>query len=209
MSASLLKEHLNLRADVVPLNVDQYHQMIAKGILAEGEPIELLDGFLIRKDRSKKGADPMTVGHHHAWAVAQLMQTFFPFTASHGCHIRIQQPVTIPPDHEPEPDAVIARNDASDFKHGHPRAEDIFCIVEVADSSLQRDRTTKHRIYAEANIAQYVIVNLVDGVVEEYRDPAAETGAYLSSRSYRKGDTIPFAVGGGRSVSVPAADLLP
>ena len=208
MSTSLLKEHLNLRADVVPLNVDQYHQMIAKGILAEGEPIELLDGFLIRKDRSKKGADPMTVGHHHAWAVAQLNETLH-VVRQHACHARIQQPVTLPPDHEPEPDAVIVRGSSKEYKDRHPYASDIECIIEVADSSLQRDRTTKHRIYAEASIAQYMIVNLVDGVVEEYRDPAAETGAYLSSRTYRKGDAIPFAVGGGLSVSVPAADLLP
>ena len=52
-------------AKIVPLTVDQYHRMIEAAILPEGEPIELIDGLLVRKDRSAVGADPMTVGHAH------------------------------------------------------------------------------------------------------------------------------------------------
>lgn len=54
---------------IARLTVDQYHRMIDSGILREGEPIELLDGVLVYKDRSDRGEDPMTVGKRHALAV--------------------------------------------------------------------------------------------------------------------------------------------
>jgi hypothetical protein len=59
-------------AAVVPLTVEQYHEMIRRGILTEGAPIELIDGFLVLKDRSKRGEDPMTVGSEHRWAIQKL-----------------------------------------------------------------------------------------------------------------------------------------
>jgi Uma2 family endonuclease len=203
-----LKELLELNVQVVPLNVDQYHQMIEAGILPEGEPIELLDGFLVRKDRSKAGGDPMTVGHHHAWAVAQLNDVLQAVKA-HGCHVRIQQPLTVPPDHEPEPDAVIVRGTIHDYKLRHPMACDVTCVVEVADSSLRQDRTTKQRIYAEAGIGQYIIVNLIDRVVEEYRGPSRELDRYTDAQVHKKGDTVAFDVGNGVIVSVPASEFIP
>ena len=57
---------------IVPLTIDQFHRMIAAAILPEGEPIELIDGLLVRKDRSAVGADPMTVGHAHSLVVTKL-----------------------------------------------------------------------------------------------------------------------------------------
>jgi hypothetical protein len=204
----MLKELLDLHMKVVPLNVDQYHRMIEVGILPEGEPIELLDGFLVHKDRSKAGADPMTVGHHHAWAIGQLGEVLQP-VKQHGCHVRIQQPVTMPPDNEPEPDACIVRGAINEYKQRHPRAADVHCIIEAADSSLQRDRTTKLRIYAEAAIPQYLIINLLDGLIEEYGGPDPALGRYTAMRTHRKGDAVAFKLGGGATVVVPAAELLP
>src|ERR1051326_7518523 len=108
MSTAQLRDMLDDRAQVVGLTVDQYHRMIKEGILPEGEPIELLDGFLVRKDRSAKGADPMTVGHHHAWAIQNLAR-LLPELRRLGYDLRIQLPITIRPDNEPEPDAAIVR----------------------------------------------------------------------------------------------------
>lgn len=87
----------------VGLTVDQYHQMIDKGILEEGVPIELLDGFLVRKDRAKAGEDPMTVNDEHIWAVENLRRVLRDLE-SRGYYIHLQQPVVLPPDGEPEPD---------------------------------------------------------------------------------------------------------
>src|SRR4051794_38349845 len=84
----------------VRLTVDQYHKMIAEGILEEGVPIELLDGRLEWKDRSAAGEDPMTVGEDHAWSLDALNE-LNPKLRRLGCYARIQLPVTLPPHDEP------------------------------------------------------------------------------------------------------------
>ena len=208
MSASGLRDLVDNRAMIVPLDLDQYHRMIATGILPEGAPIELLDGYLVRKDRSKAGADPMTVGHHRAWAIGQLGE-FQSQIAKHGCNLRLQQPVAIPPDSEPEPDAAIVAGTNDRYRHGHPGPADVICIIEVADSSLQHDRTTKLRIYADAAVPQYIIINLVDATIEEYRQPLPGTGRYELTKTLTKTQSISFTLADATPLDIPVARLLP
>src|SRR5258708_30140739 len=105
MSMAQLRELVE-GASVVGLTLDQYIRMIHNGILPEGEPIELLDGFLVRKDRSKAGEDPMTVGFDHVWAVKNIAVVLSDSAEKHGCHISLQQPLAIPPDTAPDPDGA-------------------------------------------------------------------------------------------------------
>ena len=202
-----LQEFVNTRARVVPLSVEQYHQMIRQGILIKGAPIELLDGFLVRKDRSAAGKDPMTVGNEHAWVVGELVRLAAKVERL-GARLRIQQPVTLPPDNEPEPDGAIVRGD-KDYRKGHPLPEDVSCLIEVADSSVHIDRATKQRIYADNGIAQYVIINLVDKIIEEYRQPRAGSGRYATPRIYRSRQKIKLEIPGGKRLTVAVASLLP
>jgi Uma2 family endonuclease len=208
MSAAQLKELVEARMEVVPLTVDQYHRMIEEGILAEGEPIELLDGFLVRKDRSKAGANPMTVGHEHVWVIKQLT-SLLSVVDRQGCHAQFQQPIAVPPDNEPEPDAAIVLGPPDRYRHRHPEAQDVICVIEVADSSLHHDRTTKQRIYAGAGIKQYVIINLPKGIVEEYRQPTPGTGRYGTTRTLGRGETLSLDLGEGRQIDLPVESLLP
>ena len=85
-----------------------------------------------------------------------------------GCHLRIQDPITIHPSHEPEPDAAIVRGRPRDYADHHPEPGDVVSLIEISESSLEHDRTTKLRIYAAAGIPQYIILNLVDRRVEVY-----------------------------------------
>jgi Uma2 family endonuclease len=208
MSASQLKELLEDRAMVVPLSVEQYHRMIDTGILPSGEPIELLDGFLVRKDRSSAGADPMTVGPPHSWVIAQLVALCAGLEI-HGCHLRVQQPLTLPPDDEPEPDGAIVRGPSAGYRNSHPGAADVICLIEVADSSLQRDRVTKRRIYADAGIPLYVIINLVDGMIEVHSEPQAGEGRYALTKILEKNQTLRIACPDGHILEFPVAGLLP
>ena len=173
MSGAELKELLDDRAHVMPLTVEQYHRMIEGGIVEEGEPFELLNGCLVRKDRSAAGEDEMTVGNAHAWVVIKLGKLGRQLEKL-GCHMRTQQPVTLPPYDEPEPDGVIAKGSEDDYRDRRPGASDVLCVIEVADASLNRDRRAKLRAYAGAGIPQYVIINLVDRVCEIYTEPLAE-----------------------------------
>jgi Uma2 family endonuclease len=195
-------------ASVVGLTLDQYVRMIEQGILPEGEPIELLDGFLVRKDRSKAGEDPMTVGVEHMWAVKNLDRVLAEAKRL-GCHVALQQPIALPPDGAPEPDGAVVRGSMDDYRARYPSAPDVPCVIEVADSSVHHDRVTKKRVYAKGGIAQYVIINLVDRQVEVFEEPAAAEERYARETVIKPGDTVRFSTGAGRAIEVEVTRLLP
>lgn len=195
-------------ASVVGLTLEQYVQMIKMGILLEGEPIELLDGFLVRKDRSKAGEDPMTVGLEHMWAVKNLGRVLNE-VERHGLHVALQQPIALPPDGAPEPDGSIVKGTPDDYLAVCPTFRDVPCVVEVADSSLHHDRVTKKRIYAKGGIAQYVIVNLIDRVVEVWDAPVTGADRYLRDAILRPGEIVQFSIGGGKTADIEVSRLFP
>jgi Uma2 family endonuclease len=176
-------------------------------ILREGEPIELLDGLLVYKERSSRGSDPMTVGPRHALAV-RLLADQDPAVRALGWYVVTQSPIALPPHHEPEPDGAIVRGAPRDYPDRVPPAADVACVIEVADSSLETDRTRKLAIYASAAIPQYVIVNLVDRQIEVHEQPIPAEGRYATRTVVRPGGLVPLRAG-ERHVAVPADHLLP
>jgi Uma2 family endonuclease len=193
---------------IVPLSVDQYHKMIANGILREGDSIELIDGMLVRKDRAAQGGDPMSHGPRHALAVKRLLRPFRK-VEEYGYHLHSQLPVTLGAVQEPEPDLAVVRGREEDYGNRHPGPPDVAAVMEVSDSSLTLDRTTKQRLYATAGVAVYWIVNLVDNQIEVYENPQPEEGKYGRHTDYRKGESVTLALGPGFDVQVSVADVLP
>jgi Uma2 family endonuclease len=126
-----------------------------------------------------------------------------------GCHIRIQLPISLPPADEPEPDGAVVAGDPSVYLSRHPGKDDVTCVIEVADSSLQQDRNTKSRIYASAGIPMYLIVNLVEATVEQYTQPSPKMGRFEQSAVLRRGDKIEFPAAGGKVLKVAVRSLLP
>ena len=208
MTHTLQQELTDARTQLMSLSTDQYHQMIEAGILVSGDPYELLDGVLVLKDRSKLGEPEMTVGSHHATSLRMLSSLNARLDAM-GCILQTQLPITIPPRHEPEPDGAIIVGKMSDYEDHHPGPSDITCVIEVADASLRRDRTTKLRIYAQAGIRQYIIINLVEGVVEEHTQPKADQGQYDQMRTLGRDDVIELFCAGDSRLPVNVASLLP
>lgn len=208
MTAVSFHELLDERTQLISLTVKQYHQMIAGGILAEGEPFELIDGKVIHKDRSTTGEDSITVGYDHAWVVKKLAALGGKLERL-GCHMQTQQPLTLPPYNEPEPDGAIIIGQIEDYRERHPKAQDVLCVIEVADASLRRDRTTKQRIYANSGIGQYVLINLPERTVEVYTEPLAGSGRYSRSETLALRQSIAFPAARGKELSVPARRLLP
>jgi Uma2 family endonuclease len=94
----------------------------------------------------------------------------------------------------------------------HPTPQDIGLIVEVADTSLDRDRDDKGPVYARAGIPHYWIVNLIDMQVEVYGDlsgPSAPSAGYRSRVDCRPGDSVQLILRGQYVGVIPARDLLP
>src|SRR3954470_22220530 len=129
-SSELLRDAVEGRATLLPWTVEQYHQAIRSGVLEEAPTCELLDGLIVRKVRSAAGEDPLRVGNRHRLALTFLTGVAHQFRA-HECYLQLQQPVQLPPHHEPEPDASIIRGTTEDHFDGPPGPADVLCVIEV------------------------------------------------------------------------------
>jgi hypothetical protein len=205
---TLSQELTDPRTRLYPITVKHYHEMMLHGMIEEGAPFELLDGMIVRKDRSAEGEDLMTVGNAHIYAVLML-QRLGERLWRRGCNMWIQQPISIPPINEPEPDGTIVRGTIDDYAGRLPEAKDILCVIEVADASLRRDRTSKLEIYARGGIPMYFIINLPNRVVEVYTDPVRRKAIYGPPEILSPDDKITFPTGKGKGLTVTARELFP
>ncbi len=189
------------------LTLEQVEEMIKHGILKDGEPIELIDGLLVRKDRRARGEDLMTHNPAHAQCVSRLMYVLMAVQA-HDCHLRCQLPIALLPTRAPEPDVSIIRGTPKDYGERHPGPNDVVAVFEVADSSLDFDRSTKQRLYATAGIATYWIVNLVDQVIEVYESPDLGAGKFGIHGDYSVDQTIELPLRPNVSLAIRVSDIL-
>lgn len=172
---------------------DEYDRMIAAGLFAPDERVELIDGEILQ-------VPPQ--GSFHATAV-QLIGEALRVAFGSGVHVRTQMPLALDPASEPEPDVAVVPGSPRDYREAHPASA--LVVVEVADKTLKYDRQRKRSLYARAGIREYWIVNLVDRCVEVYQDPLQ--GHYDSSRRCLPGDHItPLAAPDSK---IPVADILP
>jgi Uma2 family endonuclease len=190
------------------LDVDQFHRMIESGILREGAPIELIDGILVRKDNSDLGGKPMTHGPKHALCL-QRIRELDARLRPHGCHLRQQLPVTLADRCEPEPDAVVVRGRIEDYETRHPAPEDCLVCIEVADRSLEYDRTIKGPMYAAAGLPAYMVVNLRQSQVEVYRSPVPSEARYAERTDCPSGAVVNVELPGGASLEIRVEEWLP
>lgn len=212
MNAALLQSVVEGTApDLVPLSVEQYHRMIADGILPEGSAIELIDGYLVRKDRGGRTGGDINVVHNsrHAGIVAQLQMLLTQILVGSAFHVRGQLPVTLGETQEPEPDLAVVRGTARDYLKQHPSPADIVLIIEVADSSLKFDRTVKDRLYSAAAIPVYWIVNLIDGTAETYSNPDRERQTYSTRTVVDRDGMLIVSADGEDIAQLAVRDILP
>ena len=181
--------------------VDEYHRLIEIGLLDEDDEVELLEGWIVPK---------MPRNPIHDALIAWVHNRVFAPRLPAGWYCRSQSAITTA-DSEPEPDLAVIRGSERDYFTRHPAPADMALVGEVADSSLDRDRTYKSPIYARAAVPVYWIINLVNHQVEVYTDPTGPDAApsYRTRRDYRPGDLVPFVVDGRELGPIPAQELLP
>jgi Uma2 family endonuclease len=136
----------------------EYERLVDLGAF-DGEPVELLGGQLIV-------AEPK--GSEHATAV-DMADDALRAALPPGWIVRVQNPIALDDESAPEPDIAVVRGTRAEYRHAHPARPAL--VIEVAESSLVFDRVEKGSLYARAGLADYWIVNLVDRVLEVYRDP--------------------------------------
>ena len=148
----------------------------------------------------------MSVAEGHAAVVDKL--SLLNRQLPEGFYASTQQPIRLLPDSVPEPDGYIVRGEPDHYLENHPTPADISCVIEVADSSLQIDRTTKLHLHAGAGIAQYVIINLVERIVEDYRGPSIGEGRYATVTRLRPGQILSLLLPNGLTLEVPVERLI-
>ena len=178
----------------------EYERLVECGFFRPDEPIELVGGRLIVSE---------PLGSSHAVAVAlasDALRTAF----GAGWAVREEKPVALDDDSEPEPDLAVVPGTHRDYSTAHPARPVL--VVEVAETSLTWDRGEKGSLYARAGIGDYWIVNLIDRVLEVYRNPVRDPSAPHGWR-YGLAETFapPSTVSPQRlpGTHIPVAGLLP
>ena len=151
----------------------EYDQMVELGIFEE-ERVELLRGVVVEMTPTSPPHD----------ATIQRLTRLFVLAVGDRAGVRVQGSWAANDDSEPVPDVVLVP--PGDYDDAHPSVA--LLVVEVAYSSLRKDRAVKAALYAECGVPEYWIVNLVDGVIEVMT--TAVDGEYTAQRAYRKGERI-------------------
>jgi Uma2 family endonuclease len=180
--------------------VDEYHRMLQTGILREGDPFELLEGWIVPK-MTRNPPHDVALGLAEDEIGRRLPPNWF----------RRGQSAVTTPESEPEPDLAIVRGNRRDFVNRHPSADEMGLVAEVADTSLAQDRTVKARVYARSNISVYWIINIPDRQVEVYTDPTGPdpNPHYRQRQDYRGDDSVPLILDGREIGQILVRDLLP
>lgn len=187
--------------DIWRISVERYHRMVEGGVVTPDDRVELLEGVLVPK-MSKSPPHRIANGK-----TRRVLEAILP----PGWYLDTQEPITLD-DSEPEPDVVIVRGRTEDYATRHPTPAEIPLVIEIADSSLRRDREDKRRIYARNGIAVYWIVNVADRVIDVFTGPSGPTALtpdYATTATYRPGDAVPVVVAGATVGTVNVNDVLP
>lgn len=154
------------------LDTESYNRIVDSGVL-EGQPVELIDGFLVEH------MSPQSL--EHAGLIARLTRHL----ATARGWLRVQLPLEVPPDSEPEPDLAVVEQEPSLKQH----TRSALLVVEVSVSSHGLDRGAKARLYARAGVPTYWIVDVPARAVEVYSHPKQDR--YLDCEVYGVGARVP------------------
>ena len=150
-------------------SIAEYDRLAELGFFESDGRVELIRGEIIKMAAK---------GRLHSVCNTLLVEELIILLARRA-RVRVQEPILLPDDSEPEPDVVIARNRSDDYVSSHPLAADILLVIEVSDSTLKYDRRTKLSLYAESGISDYWIFNLVDMQLEMHSEPyQKQTGGF-------------------------------
>jgi Uma2 family endonuclease len=160
--------------------IAEYHLMIASGILDERR-VELLKGEIVEIPPE---------GEPHAYFSSEAGEYLIALLGDRAT-IRLSKPITLPNHSEPEPDIAIAQRLGREYLQHHPYPENIFWLIEYSDSTLSKDLEIKSKIYAEAGILEYWVVNLKKRQLIVFREP--QDGEYGSKSTLATGIIYPLA----------------
>ena len=159
-------------------SVAEYRRMVHAGILKEDDRVELIEGEIV---------EMVPIGPRHAVCVDRLSQALQRRLADRAI-VRTQGPVSLGPYSEPQPDLALFRPPLARYAESHPGPDDLFLVIEVAESSVEEDRARKMPMYARAGVREAWLVDLPAQAVEAYRTPTPN--GYASVRKFGRGQAL-------------------
>jgi Uma2 family endonuclease len=178
MTTNVELEKVSLSVVPKRFRVADFRRMTEVGILPEESGWEIIDGFLI---------DKMTIGSRHASTVKRLNRKLTRLLEDNAV-ISVQDPIHIDEYNEPEPDIALLKPREDFYAESHPTPRDVLLVVEVSDSTVEYDRDIKKAIYAEAEIAEFWLVNLKENTIECYSQP--KNGNYRLAKILETGEML-------------------
>jgi Uma2 family endonuclease len=158
--------------------VQEYHLMAEAGVFRDDERVELIEGEIIQM---------AAIGRRHAARVDRLARMFSRIPESLVI-FRVQNPICLNDNSEPQPDIALVQPRADFYEESLPNSGDILLLVEVADSTVDFDRTVKVPNYANSGIQEVWLWDLEENCLEVYREPTAN--GYSSMQKFEGGEII-------------------
>ncbi|MEM6612422.1 MAG: Uma2 family endonuclease [Cyanobacteria bacterium P01_C01_bin.72] len=160
--------------------IDEYHSMIQAGLL-DNRQVELLQGKIVEISPE---------GEAHAYFSSEA-EDYLRSLLGEQATIRSGKPITLPDDSEPEPDIAVVQRLGREYLQHHPYSENIFWLIEYSNTSLEKDLNIKTKIYAEAGIKEYWVVNLKKRQLIVFCEP--QETEYASKSTLSDGVVYPLA----------------
>lgn len=181
-TAEALVSSLQTEAKPFRTTVDTYYKMAETGLLDTEKRYELIHGVVLEMQ-------PISPKHNYAvQSLSEQLRDCLGDTAT----VFSQGPTLLGDDSEPQPDILVLKPPKETYRERHPRPEDILLIIEVANTTLQTDRTLKLRLYASAGIPEYWLLNLQKNQLELYRRPDPDEARYLGLHTLSEGEAATF-----------------
>ena len=172
----------------------EYNRMAEACILTEDDRVELIEGEIVEMS---------PIGSRHAACVNRL-NMLLSRQAGQSFIVSVQNPIIVNDYSEPEPDLAVLRLRADYYEQELPQSADVLVVVEVADTSVEVDRSVKIPLYAQGGVPVTVLVDLPKELIEVHSQPA--NGQYQSVKIFRCGDS--FQLGALPQLSLSVDDIL-
>jgi Uma2 family endonuclease len=177
------------------ITVDEYHRMAAVGLLAPDARVELIQGEIIEMS---------PIGSLHA-ATVHALRDVLDVGAGGQAAVRVQSPVQLGESSEPQPDLALVARREDYYASSHPKADEIYLIVEVSETTLRYDREVKAALYAQHNVPEFWLVDLKSRQLHVFRSP--KEGIY--TRVWSTDQPGPMALDSLPSVTIDLGGTIP
>lgn len=157
-------------------SVEEYERMGRAGVFGGDARLELLEGEIY---------EISPIGSPHA-ACVDFLSSLLNRLFGDKFIVRVQNPVRLDDFSEPQPGIALLHWRDDFYRSAHPTPADVRLIIEVADSTVETDRSYKMPLYAKAGIPEAWIINLQDETIELYAEPVG--GLYQSTKTFKRGE---------------------